>query len=121
MPQIESVEKNTCRNCGLVFVPSIEFDFYPDGDDQKIGLCENCLLKIILYGDQIPIPIGHEKNMCLIGSGSTTCSFVGFAENKWNCLKGSSLESTIREKIRDGSITAKGDNCSGPPDFKKNT
>ena len=59
------------------------------------------------------------KNLCKIGKGPKTCSFLGMGAGAvWRCLKGSELEATIIE--RRSSMGAKGDNCSGPPDFKPN-
>jgi hypothetical protein len=42
MSEAKASEKVTCRKCKLSFRPCILFDFYPDGDDPTVGLCERC-------------------------------------------------------------------------------
>jgi hypothetical protein len=74
--------------------------------------------------DPVPVPNGHETSVCKKGQGELTCSFLGLSSRDghlvYECLKGSSLESAIRGRLREGSMKSKGDNCSGPPDFRAN-
>jgi hypothetical protein len=57
----------------------------------------------------------HAQNVCRIGQGERTCSFLANGANGWECLKGTSLEAHILS--RRAKMVAKGDNCSGPPHF----
>ena len=123
MPETEVSEKCTCRKCNRTFVPSVAFDFYPDGEDPKVGLCERCMLKEALggrepSGDPVPVPDGYREKVCKMGKGPATCSFLGMTGSEFRCLKGSSMESIIQQRRQEDSMSAKGDNCSGPPDFK---
>ena len=64
------------------------------------------------------LPKDHLKNVCKIGQGEATCSFLAFGADGWSCLKGTALEGAIRERRANGTINAKGDNCSGQPHFQ---
>ena len=121
MSEASAAEQVTCRKCKRTFTPSFAFDFYPDGDDPKVGMCESCTMAAAFgapSGDPSPLPDGHEEGVCKKGQGAETCSFLGFGRGGFKCLKGSSFESAIQERRREGSMAAKGDNCSGPPDFR---
>lgn len=123
MPQVDN-QQVTCRKCRLAFVPSFTFDFYQDGEDPKVGLCENCMMKEAFTsqepsGDPSPLPAGYDVAVCKFGKGQATCSFLIVSGDGLQCLKGSSLESAIRQRRQEDSMGAKGDNCSGPPDFQK--
>jgi hypothetical protein len=112
----------TCSKCGLTFVPSFNFDFYPDGsDDPNSGWCETCMMKQAFPAPAQkaahPIPRDYERDICKASRGKDTCAFLSIS-NGWKCLKGSSMEETILEKMQEGSMSAQADNCSGPPDFK---
>ena len=123
----DAESERTCRKCKLTFTPSFRFDFYEDGtDDPKVGICERCMMNEAFAdqkptNDPSPIPAGYEMTVCKIGKGRETCGFLGMSGVKFQCLKGSSFESKIRERQRQNSLGAKGDNCSGPPEFKQTT
>lgn len=122
-----SEEKFTCSKRGLNFIPSPIFDFYPEptAENPDAGLCETCMITGVFAEsaapkiDPVPVPKECVERVCKRGQGKATCSFLGFDAKTGNfsCLKGSSFEAPIRERLRNGSIRAKGDNCSGPPDF----
>lgn len=58
------------------------------------------------------------RKICKLGSGEATCSFLSFSsEDGFSCLKKTGLEEIIRQKRDSGQMNAKGDNCSGPPNF----
>lgn len=122
MPKKSPNQSNevTCRQCKLTFVPSFEFDFYADESDPKVGLCERCFMLETFSEnpkrDPVYIPNGHETTICLIGKKQETCKFLSIDGKGYQCLKNSSLEKIIIERA--SSMRAKGDNCSGPPDFK---
>jgi len=112
-------EKRTCRVCEKTFVPSFIFDFYPDGEDPSVGRCERCMMtELFKKPDPVSVTPEHAETVCKSGKGEIACSFLGLGEGGFSCLKKSSFESAIQERRRAGSIGAKGDNCSGPPDFK---
>lgn len=114
-------EKVTCRKCQLTFTSSPTFDFYPDGGDRTTGLCENCMMGEAFAGpskkEPVAIPEGYRDTVCKMGQGGATCSFLMFGGSQFECAKGSPFESNIRQRLKEGSIRAVGDNCSGPPDF----
>ena len=66
-----------------------------------------------------PISKKHVTDVCKLGQGPKTCAFLGISEGP-TCLKDSELEDLIRTRLENGSMAAKGDNCSGPPDFIEN-
>jgi hypothetical protein len=67
-----------------------------------------------------PTPV-LDETVCKKGRGEMTCSFLGVSSTTYVCLKGSSMESNIRTRIQEGTMRAKGDNCSGPPKFTATT
>lgn len=121
-------EEYTCRKCKTIFVPSFEFNFYQDGDDPTVGLCESCMMAEAFSAksrnDPKPLPTeppNFDQVVCRINQGKRTCSFLGVSGQGFRCLKGSSLEATIKERLLSGSMDARGDNCSGPPNFTPTT
>jgi hypothetical protein len=58
----------------------------------------------------------HRKEVCLIGFMHETCRYVGLGSEGWICIK----NAKIAEQLRVASMVARGDNCSGPPDFSAN-
>jgi len=120
-------EQATCRKCNLTFVPSFTFDFYPDGEDPNVGLCETCMLNEALgrpktpNNGPVPLPAGYEETVCKRGQRNLTCSFIGATGSGFHCLKGTAFEPEINRRRAEGSIGARGDNCSGPPDFTVRT
>ena len=59
------------------------------------------------------IPDDTLESLCKIGTGKTTCAFIGGGVNGFECMKGTSLESYIRQRVADETIGARGDNCQG--------
>ena len=112
----------TCKDCHLTFVPSFEFDFYPDGSgDPESGHCENCILKNAFSSkpsnEPALVPEGYDTKICKRGMGAETCAYLGVGDG-FQCLKGSFFENEIKKRLDEGSMGAKSDNCSGPPNFK---
>lgn len=61
----------------------------------------------------------HVRQICKFGQGESTCSFlIVHPKGGWGCAKGTSMEPGIWQRRTEGSLGSKGDNCSGPPDFK---
>ncbi len=60
----------------------------------------------------------HVGEVCGIGKGARTCSFLTMAPEGWECAKGTSAEQVINARREAGTMNAAGNNCSGPPDFK---
>lgn len=115
-------DKVTCRKCGHTYIPNFMFDFYPDGKDPKVGLCERCMVtEILAPKPQRVISVDHGKNVCKLGQGSAACAFLTIDGSEGlKCAKQGDFEGIIRERLSKGSMSAKGDNCSGPPDFIPN-
>jgi hypothetical protein len=55
----------------------------------------------------------HVKDVCKLGQGGHCCSYLGAGADGWECLKESSLKSTIDARRSAGTMNAKGDNCGG--------
>ncbi len=67
------------------------------------------------------IPNGHELSVCRVGEGDATCAFLTFGSG-WLCAKAMpGVMATILGRLDAGTLNAKGDNCSGPPDFTPTT
>lgn len=113
-------EEVVCRKCHAKYVPNFQRDFYPDGNDPKVGLCERCMMNAA-FGASSPEPHkltdDHSERICQRGKGAVTCSFLMFGGNGFECGKSSSFEGGIRQKLAAGTLKSKGDNCSGPPNF----
>jgi len=60
----------------------------------------------------------HLKNVCKLGRGAVTCSYLGMGTEGAECLKSTSFQRIINQRRAEKSIRAIGDNCSGPPNFK---
>lgn len=58
----------------------------------------------------------HVDNVCRIGQGEACCAYLMMG-NGFECGKGGPADRTIRSRLKAGTMTAKGDNCSGHPDF----
>lgn len=123
LQMVETSELVTCRVCERIYTPSVQDDFYPDDDDPTKGRCERCLFAEVLKPkprDPVLLPSGYEDRVCKKGQGAATCCFLGMGGHPtgMKCLKGSDFEPAIRENMTRGTMRAKGDNCSGPPEFK---
>jgi hypothetical protein len=106
----------TCAKCHRVWVPDFSLDCYTIDD---VELCEPCAMPYLLKSGN-PEPIDQERitNVCKLGQGNAACAFLAMSMSPgFGCAKRSSLEDTIRQRIQEGSMGAKGDNCSGPPAF----
>ena len=114
----------TCRKCHATYVPSFIRDFYPDGKDPKVGLCESCMMQENFGPKEPPkepvdIPEEKIKTLCKPGDGAATCSFLLAGRGaRFSCSKGTAFQATIDNRRAAGTMGAKGDNCSGPPDYK---
>jgi hypothetical protein len=56
------------------------------------------------------------KSLCKFGQGSATCAYLT-KNNGWECTKGTPAETFISQRRE--TMQARGDNCSGPPYFKR--
>ena len=59
----------------------------------------------------------HADLVCHLGTGEQTCSFLTLGANGFECAKGTEVEQVILKRRAEGTMKAKGDCCSGPPDF----
>ncbi len=60
----------------------------------------------------------HLKNVCKLGGGAFTCSYLGMGDQGIECLKGTEFQNDIKQRRAKKSMNAMGDNCSGPPKFE---
>ena len=120
MSATDQNETVTCRKCHTTYVPSFINDFYADGADPQVGLCESCKMGEVFGVNNKPphpLPNGHEEKVCKAGCGEATCAFLTAGGDGFRCAKDSVIEKNIRQRLAEGTMRAKGDNCSGPPDF----
>jgi hypothetical protein len=63
-----------------------------------------------------PTPVTHKQleQLCKLGCMTATCAYLS-NNGQFCCTKGTEMEPAIRERRL--TMTAQGDNCSGPPDF----
>jgi len=59
----------------------------------------------------------HLKNVCKLGGGAFTCSYLGMGAEGAECFKGTGFQRIIDQRRAEKSMRAMGDNCSGPPNF----
>lgn len=65
------------------------------------------------------LPERQVLNVCRLGGGEATCAFLGIGSDGALCIKTEpNIAAEIRSRLAEGSMTAKGDNCSGPPDYR---
>ncbi|MEK7498452.1 MAG: hypothetical protein AAB611_01170 [Patescibacteria group bacterium] len=62
--------------------------------------------------------INHTKIVCKLGQGTNVCSFLILSAEGFECAKGTTWQAQIAERRAAKSMTAMGDNCSGPPNFE---
>ena len=55
--------------------------------------------------------IEQAKEKCKLGQGELCCAYLAFG-NGFECLKGTTLEHTIKQSLLSGNMVAKGDYCS---------
>lgn len=60
----------------------------------------------------------HVKKVCNPGQGAKTCSFLIGGAGGLECAKGTMWQAQIAERRAAKTMDARGDNCSGPPNFK---
>lgn len=95
----------TCPFCGAVS---------HNPNDARERYCGRCLF----VDDQIHPD--HVVKVCRPGSGPGCCAYLASVEPPiYFCAKVMpDLVRAIRERMADGTMGARGDNCSGPPDYK---
>ena len=109
-----------CRKCHARYVPSFSRDFYPDGADPKVGVCERCMMTAAFAprtNEPHKLEDAVAETRCKRGQGPAACAFLTFGGDGFGCAKSSAFESAIRQKITEGTMKSKGDNCAGPPNF----
>ena len=123
-PTSTSGEEVTCRVCHATYVPDFINDFYADGADPKVGRCERCMMSEAFgVNTKSPhaLPKDYENSVCKIGKGAATCAFLTMGAGGFQCGKDSTVEKAIRERLAEGTMRSKGDNCSGAPNFTPST
>ena len=121
MPKKENPQMVTCRKCHCPpYIPSLMRDFYQDDKDGPgTGLCERCMMAEAFSPKPDPVAVTEEQKerLCMTGEttgSSKTCRYLVMSAG-YCCAKGSSLQATIDARVQ--TMRAKGDNCSGPPNF----
>ncbi len=71
-------------------------------------------------GEESRMSIGDDQlfQVCKYRQADLCCSFLTMAPDGFECGKGTPSEAIIRSRREAGTMKAKGDNCSGPPDFE---
>ncbi len=113
-----SKKEVTCSQCHRTYVPSISFDFYrrPTPEDPNAGVCESCLLR---GPDPVEVSDSQAKEVCKFGSSEKTCAFLAISAGiGFVCVKKTNTSSEIRYRLENDLMNAKGNNCSGPPNFE---
>jgi hypothetical protein len=59
----------------------------------------------------------HIREVCQVGAGKHCCSFLVCGPGGFECSKRTPIELLIRLRRSAGTMVAKGENCSGPPEF----
>jgi len=115
---MNSSKEMTCAKCGRKWVPDFKLDCYNiDG----LNLCEPCAMPIFMKSNR-PEPLENVRaeNICKLGKGEETCAFLAMSPELC-CAKNSYIDNNIRKRLREGTMGAKGDHCSGPPAFLVST
>ena len=110
-----------CSVCGVSFRPGPFLDFIEEvgtGD----GMCTDCLRKL-MKTDLIPVSRKKSKTICLQGQGAKMCKYLvsvipkslRLEDVSFACAKGGKFQKDIESH----AMVARGDNCSGPPNFSK--
>lgn len=60
---------------------------------------------------------GQVRNVCGLGQGVFTCSYLAVSPDGFECLRRSDAEKMIERRRVKKDMNALGVNCSGPPDF----
>lgn len=62
----------------------------------------------------------HVQDVCRIGEGRDCCAYLAMSVDGFQCAKSSKVVvAAIEKRLAEGSMEARGDNCSGPPDYKE--
>ena len=57
----------------------------------------------------------HVKTVCKIGQGNDCCRYLVMGSPGFECVKNTSLRSTLDSRVAMNAIVAQGDNCEGQP------
>lgn len=60
-----------------------------------------------------PLDEAHVMATCRPGAGAETCRYLAMGPKGWSCEKHSSLAQTLDDRVREETMTARGDNCEG--------
>lgn len=63
------------------------------------------------------MPEEYPNFVCKFGQGHETCAFLCMGPEGFECEKGTPLGYVLDERRRAHAMRARGDNCSGSPDF----
>ncbi len=60
-----------------------------------------------------PLTEDHVRKTCKPGQGDAYCAFLVNGPGGWQCAKNTGLHPMIAERLKSGTMRAKGDNCDG--------
>lgn len=75
--------------------------------------CPNCYMNLGNPNEGTPIPEDVLGELCKLGSGPGTCSYIAATAGGWECLKHCGEQRIIDERREAGTMAAMGDNCEG--------
>jgi hypothetical protein len=55
----------------------------------------------------------HVDSVCKLGHGEETCRYLAMSANGWSCEKLGPMRAYLDNRVKNGSIRARGDNCEG--------
>lgn len=109
-----------CIGCQAKFEPTPFCSFLPISEDKsKEGHCETCVTRGKAGKAPVLLDARHAQSVCRSNGGKkkTHCKYLFSEGSGWHCAKGTPLGIIINRRAH--LMHAKGDNCSGSPDFKK--
>ena len=58
----------------------------------------------------------HVKNVCKVGQGVESCRYLAGGIRGLECMKNTSLAKSLDNRVEEGTMNARGDNCDGCKD-----
>lgn len=60
------------------------------------------------------MPRGYVNNVCQVGQGQSYCQYLSFDANGFCCAKViAGLKEHLDQRVADGQLASRGDNCPG--------
>lgn len=55
----------------------------------------------------------HAKEVCKVGQGAECCRYLTMKATGWSCQKHTELRRYFDQRVAEGAMNARGDNCIG--------